>query len=144
MIMLCEITYPDYLMGREKNYLLTSDVVQNAPILLEKVNKLLAYAVECGITLYTNPIWKSLVSSGWRPKELNAATPNAAPRSKHITGHAVDVYDPEGSIDNWLTDDILRQFDLWREHPSQTKSWCHLQDIPPGEGTRVEPRTFYA
>lgn len=60
-----------------------------------------------------------------------------APHSAHKTAHAVDVFDPDGFLDNKLTDEILEQFDLYREAPGSTPSWCHLQSIPPGSGHRT-------
>lgn len=49
------------------------------------------------------------------------------PGSAHKTGQAVDVYDPVGELDDWITDDILVECGLWREDPDNTPGWCHLQ-----------------
>lgn len=60
-----------------------------------------------------------------------------APKSMHKLGHAVDVYDPANMLDGAITDELLEQFGLYREHPSATGGWCHLQDLPPRSGLRT-------
>ena len=57
--------------------------------------------------------------------------------SKHRSAQAVDVYDPAGALDGWLTDDKLVKFGLFREHPDDTPGWCHLQSVGPRSGNRV-------
>ena len=79
------------------------------------------------------------VASGWRPPEVNAKTAGAALKSKHMTGHAIDLVDPDGDLDQWCLDNQseLELLQLWQEHPAATKNWCHLQSIPPKSGNRV-------
>jgi uncharacterized protein YcbK (DUF882 family) len=103
------------------------------------VNHLLEEALRGGVTLETKPDNKSLVSSGWRPPSLNAKTAGAAPNSKHMTCQALDVYDPDGDLDEWCMENLakLEEAGLWLEHPSATKGWCHLQIVPPRSGKRV-------
>lgn len=107
------------------------DVVTNAHELLGKVNALLEHP--------TCPVPYAELRSGYRPPVYNAGVPNAAPNSKHMTGNAIDLADNDGKLDDWLTDELLAEFGLYREHPAATKSWCHLQDLPPKSGKR----TFY-
>ena len=139
------ITVTDYWMGRDKTYpiALSTDTRRNAETMVELANKLLTLAKIAGVTLETNPRTGTIVSSGWRPPEVNASTPNAAARSKHMTGQALDLYDPDGDLDDWLmTDDgqrALSDLGLWHEHPSATKGWAHVQSVPPRSGRR----TFY-
>ena len=120
----------DYWMGREEKYKadLTEEIVANAAILVERVHKLLEMFGE------DRPI-----SSGWRPPAVNGSTPNAAPKSKHMTGQAIDLADPEGDLDEWCmaNAEVLEGLELWLEHPAATKSWCHLQSVPPKSGNRV-------
>ena len=129
----------DYWMGRNQIYpnALTPEIVRNATHLLRKVNGLIAIMHEVNIDIH--PTNRSPISSGWRPPEVNAATPNAATRSKHMTGDAVDLYDPDGEIDGWCMDhlDVLSEIGLWMEHPASTKGWSHLQQIPPRSGRRI-------
>lgn len=137
------ITIADYFMGRREQYplALSPDIERNAGITVELANRLLAQASTYGVTLDRHPVNKSLVSSGWRPPTLNASTPNAAPNSKHMTGQAVDIFDPDGDLDDWLMTGegqaALTALGLWMEHPSATKSWAHLQTVPPRSGRRV-------
>ncbi len=96
-----------------------------ADILLEKVNGLLEEAQDEGIELEENPV---------------THCPVGAPLSAHKMAHAVDIYDPTGKLDEWITDEMLTKHKLWRESPTQTATWVHLQDVPPKSGKR----TFFA
>jgi hypothetical protein len=121
----------DYWMGRDKKYpaAWSEDIEANAHDLLQRVNLLLADFGE-----------DRKVNSGWRPPEVNAKTPNAAQTSKHMTGNAVDLADPEGDLDDWCSandGEGLEKYGLWMEHPAATKGWCHLQNLPPKSGKRV-------
>lgn len=135
------LTLADYWMGRNESHPddMTPEIVRNAGHLLRRVNNLIAlmHAIE----IEAHPITGNPIASGWRPPAINAATRNAAPRSKHMSGNAVDLYDPEGDIDAWCMEhlDFLADAGLWLEHPSATKGWCHLQQVPP----RSERRVFY-
>lgn len=124
------ITLTDYWKGRDSQYAseLTDAIRANAAITIEKANALLdAFGESRGVT------------SGWRPSAINAATPNAAPLSKHLTGQAVDIADHEGDLDQWCIDNqaTLVGLGLWQEHPASTKGWCHIQIVAPKSGNRV-------
>lgn len=135
------ISQDDYLMGREQIYPdeCTPEVLANVATTVEKVNSLLAVLEAEGIPLEESPTSKSIISSGWRPPQINAQVKNAAPRSKHMTGEACDLYDPEGLIDDWCLDHLgsLSAIGLWLESPSATKGWSHVQIVPPRSGKRV-------
>lgn len=136
------ISLPDYYMGRDvtHQHLLGSDLRANAARTVEAANKLLVLAKGAGVTLEESPRTGSIVSSGWRPAEVNAATPGAAPRSLHMQCLAVDLYDPDGDLDDWLlasAETVLRDLALWLEHPAATKGWAHVQLVPPRSGRRV-------
>lgn len=135
------ITLKQYFMGRDEKYKsqLTPELRRNAHETVTKANLLLNHAFNDRVFIEVSPITGSFVSSGWRPPEVNGATPNAAPRSKHMTCEAVDIYDSEGDLDEWCMKNLplLEKIGLWLEHPSATKSWCHLQVIPPKSGNRV-------
>lgn len=102
------------------------EVRANAIELLSKVNALLAV-----IDLPEARTPK--VNSGWRPKSYNDMVPGAAPNSKHITGQAIDIADPDGALDDFLMDRtyLLARFGLYMEAPAFTKSWTHLQSVAP-------------
>lgn len=146
------IALADYWMGRDRTHPrdLTEAVKSNAFALLQRVNRLLPLMT--GVDFELNPRTGTLVSSGWRPPSINATTPGAAPKSLHMTGQAIDLYDPDGDIDDWCMSNqhVLARvdIDLYIEHPSQTKGWCHLQSVPPRSQARFEAslrrRWFYA
>lgn len=57
--------------------------------------------------------------------------------SSHKEARGVDVFDPRGDLDGWVTDEILEQFGLYREHPDDTPGWCHLTTRAPASGHRT-------
>lgn len=146
------ITLTDYWTGpdarrRDQEYAgdLTEAIAQAATVTVMRVSELLARAEAAGVSLDRHPVTGSLVSSGWRPPQINAATAGAAAKSKHMTGHACDVYDPDGDLDQWCMDNLheLQAIGLWLEHPGATKGWCHLQTVPPGRPPRPDVRVFW-
>lgn len=130
------ITLADYWKGRDKEFsaILTDDIIASAMRTVERANALIDRYVQM-----TGDREMRTVTSGWRPPGINATTPGAAPRSKHMTGKAIDISDPEGDIDQWCLDhpDVMEELELWQEHPSATKGWCHVQIVPPKSGRRV-------
>jgi hypothetical protein len=54
---------------------------------------------------------------------------------------AVDIYDPDGDLDDWLMQpagqQALVRLGLWLEHPAATRTWSHLQIVPPRSNNRV-------
>jgi hypothetical protein len=115
----------------------TEDRQDNARELLAAVGSLLEAASSASVPLPTNPVTGSRVAGvqygGFRPQKCQ----QGADHSAHKEGAAVDVFDPSGELDGWLSDDILERFDLYREHPSVTRGWCHLSTRPPGSGRRT-------
>lgn len=138
-----QITLAHYWMGRDKTYPLdlSTQVYRNAEVLVGLINKILPLAEADGVKFETHPLTKTILSGGWRPPAVNAKTKGAALRSKHMSGQAVDVYDPDGDFDEWLISDrglkALAEIGLWLEHPATTKGWAHLQSVPPGSKNRV-------
>ncbi len=125
------LTLADYFMGRDATHAgeLTAELLANARAMVERANGLLRLA---GIA-------EGRVNSGWRPRSINAAIPNASPRSRHLTCQAVDLRDADGVLDAWCMDNLhaLEVLGLWLEHPSATPGWCHVQTVPPRSGRRV-------
>lgn len=121
-------------MGRDKEFplALTPQIEKNAMLTVQLANALLAKFGQ-----------GRKVNSGWRPPQVNATIPNAAMNSKHMTGQAIDLADPDGDLDEWLMTQAgqtaLAEIGLWHEHPAATKGWCHVQTVPPKSGRR----TFY-
>ena len=125
-------------VDRREQYLCDASIELNVVTLLTRVNALIeAYQAATGNT------FNGRINSGWRPPEINACTPNAAAKSKHMTGQAIDLNDDDGDIDEWLMTEqgqkIMADVHLWHEHPSATKGWAHLQSVAPNSGRR----TFY-
>jgi uncharacterized protein YcbK (DUF882 family) len=116
------ITLFDYLtasgryLDREKKA--SKEIINNANNLLNKVN---SFLTEIGIA-------EVIISSGYRPIEVNASIPNAAKASLHCQGRAIDISDPDGSLDKLVAKypDLMRKYGLFQEHPDSTKGWCHL------------------
>jgi hypothetical protein len=142
--MIQQITLDQYIgkFAKFSDWQQHKDYQDSAKIMLFKVNAFLAHLQSnYGLNIRINPMTKSIISGieygGFRPKDC----PQGAKNSPHKIGRAVDVYDPDQGIDNLLDKhpELLVQFDLYREHPSATNNWCHLQDKPVASGNR----TFY-
>lgn len=114
------ISAADYFMGRDAKFPneLTDDMKWNAASTVDRVNQLLEAFGE-----------SRKVSSGWRPAIVNAATPNAARKSKHMTCEACDLEDKDGALDDWCLSNLeaLERIGLWLESPRHTAGWCHVQ-----------------
>lgn len=64
-------------------------------------------------------------------------SPTGATNSPHKDAKAIDIFDPDGSLDTYLTDAILSRHGLYREDPKFTINWCHLQTKSPRSGRRT-------
>jgi len=123
------LTMANYLMGRAKFLDLTAATQRKSLILLNQVNALLDKFGEI-----------RNVTSGFRPPEFNTpehGVANPRPGSAHLTGEAIDLEDKDGKLKAFCTLDILKEFDLYMEHPSATPTWCHLQTRPTKSGNRI-------
>lgn len=129
-----EISLADYAMGRDAQFLNEWELArENAAFLLKKVNALLKDLH----LLWPDWNFEAEVSSGFRPSSLNEKIPNAAKKSLHMTGRAIDLKDIDGSFKlafQPLIDPdhaaLLRKYGLFMEHPNWTKTWVHF-DIGP-------------
>jgi len=123
------ITLEQYLSSggrykdRAKSPECTQEVKDNAAKLISKVNLLLK---ELSITIVD-------ISSGFRTSGANAATSNAAKKSLHMSGLAVDILDNANQDLAKLIvskPELLEKYDLWIEDPQATKgkntNWVHL------------------
>jgi hypothetical protein len=138
------LTLDDYLTSsgkypeRAKHPECTDELKEKGLHLITKVNA----------CLYEMGIRSSKVSSGFRPSEVNKKIKNAAKKSNHMDGDALDL---EGQIiGKMLQADYLKhekagttekallvKHGLYLEHPAYTPSWTHLQDEAPRSGNRV-------
>lgn len=132
------ITLEDYLGVYKDHPDVTDEVEKNALRLLDAVNELLMKAEDAGVVLEVNSKTRTYVSGeqngGFRPQSC----PVGAPNSKHKKGLAVDVYDPEGELDEWCGRNVklLEELGLYLEASKHTPTWCHIQCEPPGSGRR--------
>ena len=116
----------------------------NAECLLSAVNRLLdeAHADDC-YGYWIDPDTETQISGsnggsgdgGFR--EPNSKT--GAKSSKHRSADAVDVYDPERALAQWVFDHKARlvHHELYCEDFRWTPVWCHFQRVPPGSGKRI-------
>ena len=147
------LTLEDYWMDRDQKFRgeWVQQIQRNGAETVRRINLLVPMWLANGIELHKHPQGFGAWSSGWRPKAVNSSTPNAAVMSNHMQATAGDIFDPEGDIDEWC---FLHQHiigspdtDLYMEHPSATKGWCHLQTVPPKSQQKFPPenrrRWFY-
>lgn len=123
------ITLKEYLTAsgdhpeRENSEELTQELLDNAGVLLDKVNNFLNELKDIETIAGTQS-----VSSGFRPSDVNKSIPGAALHSNHMICKAIDLKDKDGSLDEAVGKhpELLRKYGLWREDPSSTPNWCHL------------------
>ncbi len=111
--------YPD----RKSSPECTDEVKANAQKLLDKVNALLKDL----------SIIKVDISSGFRTSAANSNISNAAKKSLHMQGRALDLVDTKDqSLAKLILSkpELLKKYDLWLEDPSATigknTNWVHL------------------
>jgi hypothetical protein len=137
------MTKNDLLKGRDltypKNY--TPEISENLDDVLAVMVQVEKLWIEGGGAPF-------FVNSGWRPPSLNAATPGAAPLSKHMEGLAVDIGDKEGNLARWVLShlDDMKRLGLFFENFCWTRTmaglsdiggWVHFQIVPPKSGHRI-------
>lgn len=124
------ITKEDLLMGRDKEapeeY--TDSVSQNLDRLVVAINKI----QEVYGKQFT-------INSGWRTSSVNKSIPNAAPKSKHMEGLAVDISDREGEVMKWTLENLqlMKDVGVYMEDWRWTPTWTHYQIISPKSGNRI-------
>jgi hypothetical protein len=135
------ITAEMLTMGRDKLYPkdYTKEIEANLLSLADKVSLLLK---QLGITT-------AGISSGWRPAAINSKIQNAAKKSTHMIGNAVDLKDHDGSLGHLILKNLdkLKSIGLYLEDPRWTHkvkqadgsegNWIHLQQVPPKSGHRI-------
>ena len=124
------VSKKEILMGRD-----ISHPTEYTQEISDNIDKLLI-PINAFREAYGKPL---IVSSGWRPPSLNATVKNAAKRSNHQLGLAVDFLDKDGEIDKFCMENLslLEELGLYLEHPDSTNGWCHLQCVAPKSGNRV-------
>jgi hypothetical protein len=120
-------------------HLVGEDVAAHAAGLLVQVNRFLAEFME------KTPGWVLRMTSGYRSPEHNAAI-GGAPKSHHMTGHAIDIADYDRRLAKFCVTypEKLMACGLYCEDMRATPTWVHFQDVRPGSGNRffVPSATF--
>lgn len=98
------ITLEQYLMGRDKEYPLSEELLKNATDLLCRVNYLIGR-----LNIETT------VSSGYRPGHFNTLARGAI-KSAHVTCEGIDLKDTYGKIGQLITlrSEMLNKCGLWQ------------------------------
>jgi hypothetical protein len=105
----------------------TSTGLANIPGQVERNN--LAYLVKNILDPVRELLGKPIhVNSGYRSPAVNAATPNSATKSQHMTGEAADLDNGDG---NALLFKLIRdhfEFDqlIWEHGTDQNPAWVHV------------------
>lgn len=111
------------------NYPTTPEIDNNLADLCIKINIIRA--------AYGKPM---IVTSGLRSEsqqqQLILAGKSNATNSKHLSGQAVDISDPDGKVYDFCkaNEDLLDKAGLWCE--DRMGGWQHLQTLPPKSGHR--------
>lgn len=111
-----------YMMGRDKEYPPTPDMLAGGNNLLNKVE---AFLYDCGVDATDEDI-----SSGYRPGHFNEAA-GGSPNSAHKLMLAIDlkkrVRDAVLILGLDRVKELLEKHGLYMEHPKRTLTWLHLQ-----------------
>ena len=124
------ISMEEILMDRAEFNSLPIDIQANLITLHSRINVIRK--------AYAKPMY---VNSGLR--RLQDQPANAASKSKHLIGAAIDLRDDDnGTLWKWCLKnlDLMAKVGLWLEDPRWTHgagNWMHFQIIPPGSGKRV-------
>ena len=109
-------------------YPTTPEVDKNLQVLLDRLN------VVRGV--WGKPM---IVTSGLRSEADQQRINPSAPQSKHLTGQAADISDPDGSLKEWVKANLplMARVGLWMEEFSHTPTWVHFQTVAPRSGNRI-------
>jgi hypothetical protein len=125
------ISYKEILGSKCKLQDLDPEIQENIETLHKRINTLRRH--------YGKPM---TVNSGLRFSEDQPK--NAATKSNHLIGAAIDIDDDDqGTLWNWVKDNLqlLQKIGLWIEDPRWTHgkvgTWMHFQIVPPKSGKRI-------
>jgi len=117
-------------MGRAKLEDLPKTFQKNIKTLHKRINKFLE---TCPFDVKMNDGFR-------RPQDQPK---NAATKSKHLRGAAIDLDDDDSAfLWEWVLNNLtrLKECGLWIEDPRWTHgkgTWMHFQIVPPGSGRRI-------
>ena len=116
---------------------LTQECKDNLAILLDKVNKIRkAYAKPLTVTSgYRSEkdqirIYEEKAQKAGKPFDIK----KVPLKSKHLVCAAVDLYDPNKELQEWILRNIplMEEIGVWFESFSATPNWTHVQVLPYG------------
>jgi hypothetical protein len=116
----------------------TKERKEDSGLFLVLVNALIKTMNDDGFAFKVNPITGSVVGGetygGFRPQSC----PLGAPQSAHKEGIAVDMFDPDNAVDEWLLAHPLaiNNIELYFEHPQATPHWSHWSMRKPKSGRK--------
>lgn len=132
------ITLKNYLRYEVCN---DKEILKNISELLKLVNEL--------ESVYGTPF---IITSGLRTKETqikiykDIALKKGIPfdeskvpmKSKHLSGQAVDIFDPHQVLQKWLLENVekLEDLGLYCEDFAYSPNWVHFQTVAPKSGKR--------
>ena len=112
------------------------EIFNNGLLLLQKVDQLIE--ILSVNNMFFTEKEGNIISSGWRPVSYNSKVKNAAKKSNHTLGKAIDLYDANNKVGKYLLKNKkhLEELGLYCEHPDATPGWLHIQTVPPRSGNR--------
>lgn len=126
-----QFTRDDILMGRLSWEDLPIEHRHNVTVLLDRLNRI---AVRIPFKIRINDGYR-------RPQDQPR---NAAVRSRHLSGEAVDIDDDDTAyVWKWIINNLdeVARIGFWLEDPRWTHgsvgTWVHLQTVPPASGRRI-------
>lgn len=140
------ISMDEILRGKVKLSDLPQDHRDNLAILLERINKVrAAYGKPMQVTSGYRTlgdhlrIYRELARDHKFPFKDGVYVEAKVPmRSKHLYGLAVDIFDPDKKLKEWILDNVtlMEEIGFWFEDFSVTTNWVHFQVEAPRSGKR--------
>jgi hypothetical protein len=132
------ITLKDYLKYEVCN---DQTILSNIKELLKLVNELrtasgLPFIVTSGLRTKESQI--VLYQKLAKQKGIPFDESKVPLKSKHISGQAIDIFDPQKELQQWCLDneEKLEDLGLYCEDFSATPNWVHFQTVQPKSGKR--------
>lgn len=122
------ITLEDYMMGRDAAYPPSDEQLAAAKDIVEKLGSL--------EEAFGSPI---VLTSGYRPPEINATVPGAKHADAHEKCMGADLRDLGKELSKWCLANllVLETIGLWMEAPGSAQNHVHVQTYAPKSGRRV-------
>ena len=86
------------------------------------INQALINALDQLREIWGQPI---IIASGYRCPSHNSSVGGAI-HSQHILGRAADLADHDGSLESFISEEMLGQLCVSREEQDKTPGWVHL------------------